>query len=77
MLVHKLKCKVIKIFNFYLKHCVKGQNLNVFRYLNAGMENCKKKSFKAQTKSELYVDINSDYYNFKPYLYVFVKDVNN
>jgi len=36
-----------------------------------------KKSFKAQTKSELYVDINSDSYNFKPYLYVFLQDMNN
>jgi hypothetical protein len=36
-----------------------------------------KKSFKAQTKYELYVDINSDSCNFKPYLYVFLKDVNN
>jgi hypothetical protein len=35
-----------------------------------------KKSFKAQTKSELYIVINSDCYNFKPYLYVFLKDVN-
>lgn len=32
------------------------------------LEWLQKKSFKAQTKSELYVD--SDSYNFKPYLYV-------
>ena len=78
MLVHELKCRVIKIFNCYLKHCVKGQNSNVFRNLNAGVEDCKK-SYKAQTKtkSELYIDVNSDSYIFKSYLYMFLKDVNN